>query len=152
MRLNFLAPCIPHSNIKFTVTTPPYASFQGCHKNRRSIYKGSMPWKCKSVRNAGCCHWIEEKCEMTAIGVTVITLGHKSQWQRDGARRHKRYADEMAITGPLQALSLDYGLWENCDGDIFRSSKRKKWKWKHKTSVYTILPKLNSLPAKPIIV
>ena len=62
---------------------------------------------------------MEEKREMTAIGLTVITLEHKNQWQRDDMGRHKCCVKKTAVTSPLQALSPEYDLWEDCGKDMF---------------------------------
>lgn len=65
---------------------------------------------------------------MTDLGGTVIALEHRSQWPRDDACRHKRYANKTTVTCPLQTLSLEYGLWKNCDGDILSQKQRNEIK------------------------
>lgn len=57
---------------------------------------------------------------MAAIGETLITLEHICQVQRDDTGRDISYMKKTVITSPLQTFSPEYGLWENCDGDIFR--------------------------------
>lgn len=54
--------------------------------------------------------------------MTVITLEHKSQWQRDDKGRHKSCVNKKAVLSPLQRLSPEYDLWGNC-GEHISSQK-----------------------------
>lgn len=51
--------------------------------------------------------------------MTVITLEHKSQRQRDDMGRHKSCVNKKAVLSPLQRLSPEYDLWGNCGEHIF---------------------------------